>query len=58
MCTYYIHRGDFWKWLSHGILEASVLIQQITSEWPASEDGQLHDPIQYMSCPMASVFIY
>ena len=31
------------------ILEASVFIQQIISEWPASGGGQLHDPIQYQN---------
>ena len=33
--------------LQLNILEASVFIQQIISEWPASGGGQLHDPIQY-----------
>ena len=36
--------------LQLNILEASVFIQQIISEWPASGGGQLHDPIQYQQC--------
>ena len=35
--------------LQLNILEASVFIQQIISEWPASGGGQLHDPIQYQN---------
>jgi len=34
--------------LQHSILEASVFIQQIISEWPVSEGGQLPDLIQYI----------
>ena len=34
--------------LQLNILESSVFIQHIISEWPASGGGQLHDPIQYL----------